>query len=153
VSHARLAGIARHQRKFREVKTLAAVTVRRAEGVEGDHASAVASAKVTRKRQVSLIERECWEAALHEIGEALDWQHSRRNFLIEGLRLPRLAGTRLQIGEGLVIEVTDQCTPCHRMDALLPGLKEAMKPDWRGGFVGRVERDGKVALGDEIRIL
>jgi len=52
-----------------------------------------------------------------------------------------------------VIEITDECTPCHRMDALLPGLHDAMRPYWRGGFVARVEQDGAVAVGDEIRIL
>jgi MOSC domain-containing protein YiiM len=149
----RLAGIARHDRKFGPVEALAAVAVGVAGGVEGDYASAVASQKVVRKRQVSLIELESWDAALADMGAALDWEHSRRNFLIDGLRLPRAAGTRLQIGASLVIEITDQCTPCHRMDALLPGLHDAMRADWRGGFVARVERDGDVVLGDEIRIL
>ena len=60
---------------------------------------------------------------------------------------------RLRIGASLVIEITDQCTPCHRMEALLPGLHDAMRPDWRGGFLARVEQDGAVAVNDEIRIL
>jgi MOSC domain-containing protein YiiM len=153
VSPGRLAGIARHQRKFGPVETLPAVAVSLITGVPGDHASAVATHKPSRRRQVSLIERECWEASLAEIGASLAWEHSRRNFLVEGLRLPRDIGTRVQIGRELVIEITGECNPCNRMDALLPGLFDAMRPDWRGGFVARIESDGEVALGDEIRIL
>jgi len=149
----RLAGLARHDRKFGPVETLQAIAIDRDGGVPGDYASAVASQKMTRKRQVSLIERECWDAALAEAFGSVDWAFSRRNFLLEGLRLPRAAGTRLQIGSSLVLEITDQCTPCHRMEALLPGLHDAMRADWRGGFVARVEQDGVVAVDDEIRIL
>ena len=149
----RLAGIARHERKFGPMETLDGIAVDRAGGVTGDCASAVASRKASRKRQVSLIERESWEAALAELGGELGWWHSRRNFLLDGLRVPRAVGTRVQIGASLVIEITDQCTPCYRMDALLPGLHDAMRPDWRGGFVARVEQDGAVRVGDEIRIL
>ena len=104
-------------------------------------------------RQVSLIEAECVTAAMAESGAVLDWSDCRRNLLVTNLRLPRAAGTRLQIGASLVIEITDQCTPCHRMEALLPGLHDAMRPDWRGGFLARVEQDGAVAVNDEIRIL
>jgi MOSC domain-containing protein YiiM len=149
----RLAGIARHERKHGAVETLESVAIGREGGMPGDHPSAVASQKISRKRQVSLIERASWEAALAEIGGELAWWHSRRNFLLDDLRLPRAAGTRLQIGPSLVIEITDQCAPCHRMEALLPGLHDAMRPDWRGGFVARVEQDGAVAVDDEIRIL
>jgi len=34
-----------------------------------------------------------------------------------------------------------------------PGLRAALTPDWRGGFLGRVTRDGEIAVGDEIRIV
>ena len=149
----RLAGIARHDRKYGPVETLESIAIGREGGVPGDHASGVASQKVSRKRQVSLIERACWEAALAEIGGELGWWHSRRNFLLEGVRLPRAAGTRLQIGESLVLEITCECDPCTRMDILHEGLHDAMRPDWRGGFLARVEQDGAVAVNDEIRIL
>ena len=67
--------------------------------------------------------------------------------------LPRAAGTRLQIGASLVLEITCECDPCARMDALHEGLRAAMTPDWRGGFLARVEQDGAVAVNDQIRIL
>jgi MOSC domain-containing protein YiiM len=72
--------------------------------------------------------------------------------LIQGLRLPREAGTVIAIGASLRIEVTQECDPCSRMDELRPGLKAALLPDWRGGVLGKVLTDGEIAVGDEIRI-
>jgi MOSC domain-containing protein YiiM len=82
-----------------------------------------------------------------------EWWNSRRNLLVDGLRLPREAGTRVQIGETLVLEITGECDPCARMEALHAGLRAALTPDWRGGFLGRVITDGEIAVGEEIRIL
>jgi MOSC domain-containing protein YiiM len=73
--------------------------------------------------------------------------------MIEGLRLPRAVGTHVRIGKSLIVEITEECAPCERMEALLPGLRAAMTPDWRGGFLARVEHDGEIAVGDEIGIV
>ena len=59
----------------------------------------------------------------------------------------------MRIGDSLVLEITCECDPCERMDALHDGLRAAMTLDWRGGFLGRVIEDGEIAVGDEIRIL
>jgi len=135
------------------MESVSAVTVSAGEGVHGDYRGGLASTKAGRKRQVSLIEHDDWRAASAESHCPFEWWHSRRNLLIEGLRLPRQAGTRLAIGAALVIEITDECNPCERMEALHPGLRAALTPDWRGGFLGRVLEDGAIAVGDEIRIL
>ena len=149
----RLAGIARHDRPFGPMETLDHVVVSTAEGVHGDIRGAHASTKPTRRRQVSLIEAECVTAAFTESGAVLDWADTRRNLLVQGLRLPREEGARVRIGASLVIEVTGECDPCKRMEALHPGLFAAMKPDWRGGFLCRVVEDGEIAVGDEIELL
>jgi MOSC domain-containing protein YiiM len=149
----RLAGIARHDRPFGAMETLERVCVTQAEGVHGDFRGARASTKPTRKRQVSLIEAECVTAALAEAGAVLDWSDCRRNLLVQGLRLPREEGARVRIGASLVVEVTGECDPCERMDALHRGLRAALTPDWRGGFLCRVVDDGEITIGDEIRIL
>jgi MOSC domain-containing protein YiiM len=149
----RLAGIARHDRPFGPMETLDHVAVTQAEGVHGDFRGARASMKTTRKRQVSLIEDECVATAMAEAGALLDWSDCRRNLLVNGLRLPRAEGTRVQIGDSLVLEITGECDPCERMDALHQGLRAALTPDWRGGFLGRVIEDGEIDVGDEIRIL
>lgn len=149
----RLAGIARHDRPKGPMETVDRVAVTAAEGVHGDYRGALAATKPSRKRQVSLIEADCVAAAMAEAGAALDWSDCRRNLLVQGLRLPRAEGTRVRIGATLVIEITCECDPCERMDALHGGLRAAMIPDWRGGFCGRVIEDGEIAVGDEIRIL
>ena len=149
----RLAGIARHDRPKGPMETLDRVAVTVAEGVHGDFRGGLASTKPGRGRQVSLIEAEYVTAAMAEAGAELDWSDCRRNLLVAGLRLPREEGTRLQIGDSLVLQITGECDPCERMDALHEGLRAAMNPDWRGGFLGRVIEDGEIAVGDEIRIL
>ena len=148
-----LAGIARHAEAQGPIETLDAVAVTVAEGVRGDHRGRVASAKPKRRRQVSLIERDGWAEAAAEAGTSLEWWNSRRNLLVDGLRIPREPGTRVQIGGTLVIEITDECDPCERMEALHAGLLDALSPDWRAGFLGRVIEDGEIAVGDEVRVL
>ncbi len=76
----------------------------------------------------------------------------RANLLVQGIRLPREPGKVIAIGSTLRIEVTCECDPCNRMDEIQPGLKLALMPDWRGGFLGRVLTDGDIAVGDEVRI-
>jgi MOSC domain-containing protein YiiM len=135
------------------METLGHVGVSRAEGVHGDYRGALATQKRSFRRQVSLIERASWEAALAEAGAELAWHHSRRNLLLDGIRLPRAVGTRVLIGASLVIEILDECDPCARMEALAPGLCAALTPDWRGGFLGRVVEDGDIALGDQVKVI
>ncbi|KRA83221.1 MOSC domain-containing protein [Altererythrobacter sp. Root672] len=148
----KLAGIARHAQPKGPMETLGSVSVTISEGLQGDSRSARATLKPGRERQVSLIETACWRSALAEAAASVDWWQSRRNLLVDGLRIPRELGARVQIGQSLVLEVTAECDPCLRMDALHEGLKAAMMPDWRGGFLARVIEDGEVAVGDEVRI-
>jgi MOSC domain-containing protein YiiM len=152
----RLGGIARHDRPHGPIETLGRVAVTATEGVHGCIRGALASTKKTRKRQVSIIEAESWVAAMADLELApedwLPWHARRCNLLVEGLRLPREIGRVIAIGETLRIEIMIETEPCERMDALLPGLKAALTPDWRGGVCGRVLTDGEICLGDEVRI-
>ena len=126
--------------------------VTRDAGVAGDHRGALAARRNSFRRQVTVIEAESWQAALGELGAELPWQMRRANLLVEGLRLPRSPGTRIFIGDSCELRVTGECDPCSRMDDILPGLEAALTPDWRGGFLAEVVRDGDVRIGDEIRI-
>lgn len=152
----RLRGIARHDRPRGPMETVGHIAVSAAEGLHGDFRGAMAATKKTRKRQVSLIEVESWQAALDDLGvrehERLAWWNRRANLLVEGLRLPREPGRIIAIGATLRIETTVETEPCDRMDDLLPGLRAALSPDWRGGVCGRVIDDGEIAVGDEVRI-
>lgn len=153
--HGRLAGIARHDRPRGPVEALGRISVTRAEGLHGDFRGAIVPGKSVR-RQVSLIEAESWAAAVTALGlrsaKAPPWHVRRANLLVEGMRLPREPGRVIAIGKSLRIEVTTECEPCSRMDEIIPGLKGALTPDWRGGVLGRVLHDGEIAIGDEVRI-
>jgi MOSC domain-containing protein YiiM len=152
----RLGGIARHDRPYGPIETIGHVRVTRGEGVHGCIRGAVASTKKTRRRQVSIMEAEAWAAALDGLGLAAEdrppWSERRANLLVEGLRLPREPGSVIAIGATLRIEITVETVPCERMEAVAPGLKAALLPDWRGGVCGRVLTDGEIAVGDEVRI-
>lgn len=146
----RLSGIARHNRPHGEIEVLGQASITREAGLVGDARGALKRAPY--RRQISLIERECWDTATAEAGVALPWHVRRANLLVEGLRIPRTPGTRLRIGDTCIIEVTCECDPCARMDAIATGLRKALEPDWRGGFLGKVVNDGDIAMGDTIRI-
>ena len=151
----RLGGIARHGRSRGPIETLQHVTVSRELGLRGDLRGAIRPGGKGR-RQVSLIEAESWDAALAVLAISADrmlpWHERRANLLVNGIRLPREAGKVIAIGDNLRIEITCECDPCSRMDEILPGLKAALLPDWRGGVLGRVLTDGDIAIGDEVRI-
>ena len=149
----KLAGIGRHARPKAPMETLDHVAVSAAEGVHGDYRGAMAAQKRRFRRQVSLIETAGWNAALTDCDAELAWHHSRRNLLLDGITLPQAIGTRVMIGASLVIEIMDECDPCERMEALAPGLRAAMTPEWRGGFLGRVVVDGDIAVGDEVKVI
>ena len=152
----RLAGIARHDRPRGPMETIGRAAVSAAAGIAGDYrGTAFSGAKA--KRQVSLIEAESWIAAMAELGlsgeEAIGWEERRANLLVEGLRLPREPGRVIAIGPTVRIETTVECDPCGRMEEVRPGLRAALAPDWRGGVLGKVVRDGEIAVGDEVAIL
>ncbi|MDE2620177.1 MAG: MOSC domain-containing protein [Sphingomonadales bacterium] len=133
------------------MEVIGRVRVTRELGLAGDFRGAIRPGKSGR-RQISLLEAESWSTALAELGASAPWQERRANLLIEGLRLPREPGRIIAIGPDLRIETTCECDPCSRMEEIVPGLKAALLPDWRGGVLGRVIADGDIAIGDEVRI-
>ena len=120
-------------------------------GLHGDFRGAVKPGGRGR-RQVTLMNRGDWDAAMREVGRVIAWQERRSNLLVDGLDLPRAPVVRLRIGADVVLEVTRQTDPCERMEALAPGLKAALSVDWRGGVCTRVKIGGTIAVGDEIGI-
>ncbi len=153
----RLAGIGRRSRPHGEIELIDHVHVSRTHGVAQDFRGALAASKGNYRRQVSLIEAESWAEALADLSQAAlhsaePWWRRRANLLVEGIRLPRAEGTRIRIGAGCLFEVITECNPCHRMEEVAPGLKAALTPGWRGGFLLRVLEDGEIAIGNEVRI-
>ncbi len=147
----RLIGIARHGRPKGPMETVETVTVTVEGGIQGDFRGTIKPGGKGR-RQVTLIERIDWEAAMAEVGHTIAWSERRSNLLVEGLDLPQVPGVRLRIGAEVVLEITRETDPCERMEALAPGLKAALLPDWRGGACARVKVGGTIAIGDAIGI-
>jgi MOSC domain-containing protein YiiM len=146
----RLAGIARHAVPKGPMEVIDTAIVTLEGGVEGDVRGRVKPGGRGR-RQVTLIERADWDAALAEIGRDIPWQERRANLLVEDFDLPQIPGTRLRIGT-VLLQITMECDPCHRMDAIADGLQAALTPDWRGGVCTRVIEGGTIRIGDNIRI-
>jgi MOSC domain-containing protein YiiM len=100
-------------------------------------------------RQVTVLSKSGFDAACAKVGKELDWTTRRANLLVDGIELIEKTGNYLIIGN-LVLEITGETTPCYRMDEQCDGLKEALKPDWRGGVTCRVIREGNIKLGDSV---
>jgi MOSC domain-containing protein YiiM len=102
------------------------------------------------KRQVSLIEREVIEKHAAALGTDFDGGEVRSNIETTGIDLIALIGEHVQVGEAVLLFVEPR-TPCHKMDALAPGLREMMENS-RQGVIARVVKDGKVRPGDAISL-
>ncbi|OQW74939.1 MAG: MOSC domain-containing protein [Proteobacteria bacterium ST_bin14] len=143
-----IAGLARHAAPRAAMEVLDRATITPERGVEGDCKGRFKPSGRNR-RQVTLIERGDWEAATAALGVDLPWSDRRANILVDGIDLPQLPGTVLRIGDVRLV-VMVECDPCHRMDALAPGLQQALRDDWRGGVCTRVLTGGEIAVGDAI---
>ena len=145
-----LLGIARKAYPRAAMEELSSARLTRELGVEGDYRGIWKPAKSNR-RQVTMFAREDWEAALAEIGAEAEWSARRCNLFVSGLVLPRAIGTRVRVG-GVRLEVTGECDPCKRMEAVAEGLFPALLPDWRGGRLLRVVSAGEARVGDGVMV-
>lgn len=143
----RLIGIARRERSRAPMDALQSATITVEAGLAGD-----CKGVKFPMRQITLLQRELWEAALFTLGNPdLDWTVRRANLLVEGVNLPRGAGSEIMVGD-VKLEVTAQTSPCAQMDHAYQGLRRALAPDWRGGVTARVLAGGMISIGDEVRV-
>jgi MOSC domain-containing protein YiiM len=146
---AHIAGIARHREPLGPVETLDRAELVEGQGVAGDFRG-TRKAGSQGQNGVVLIDARDWAAATAECGADVPWSERRGNLLVDGLDIPQVAGTRLRIGQSVLVEISQECAPCERMEALHPGLRAALTPDWRAGARARVVQGGRVAVGDSI---
>jgi MOSC domain-containing protein YiiM len=103
----------------------------------------------SRRRQVTILEREVWERVMAELGGTAAPGARRANLLVSGVALAHTRGRMLRIGDTM-LAIGGEVTPCERMEALLPGLRAALSPDWGGGAFAQVLSGGSIRVGDSV---
>ena len=98
------------------------------------------------KRQLLLLDEASQHALRMAPGEL------KENVVLAGLPLESLpAGQRLALGAEVVVELTEPCVPCSKLERIRPGL---LKESWgQRGQLARVLRGGLVREGDGVRLL
>ena len=97
-------------------------------------------------RQVLLIDEETLNALGLAPGDV------RENLTTGGLSLKALRyRDRLRIGSEAIVEMTQPCLPCKRMEEIRPGLSREL--DGRRGMLARVIKGGTIRCGDIITLL
>jgi len=146
---AKLIGIATHEQSKGEITTHESIKVTEESGLTNDY-----QGLKNPYTAVTLLSLKSWQQACEECGaENLDWTERRANLLVDDIDFDEsMIGQQLQVGN-VLLEITKETDPCARMEALQPGLKKALTPDWRGGARCRVLREGEIKLGDSVTLL
>jgi len=129
-----------HREKMDEVREATAIT---GQGLEGN-------VDRSRRRQVTIIDRDTWDAVTRELGENDPPSRRRANLMVSGVDLKDKRGKVLRIG-GVRLAIGGETTPCERMDEAFPGLRAALRPNWGGGVFAQILDDGIITVGDDVR--
>src|SRR5207245_10158967 len=126
-----------HREPMQPVPTATLIT---GVGIEGDKHAVAAS-----NRQVLLADKEALDAVGVLAGTI------KENLTVEGLSVMQMSvGTRLRLGSSAVLEITNVCEPCFRMDEIRDGLKSEL--EGRRGMVSRGVEGGSIRVGDAISL-
>jgi MOSC domain-containing protein YiiM len=97
------------------------------------------------KRQVLVMPVELIEKFDLEVGQVRE-QITTRGLDAMALRI----GDRLHIGD-VILEATGECEPCEQIEAMRPGLRDAM--EHQRGMLFRVIEGGMVRVGDTVEVM
>ncbi len=112
-------------------------------GVSGDR-YAIKRGHNRGRRQVLMMDKETLDQLDLPVGTV------RENITVQGMSIYGLAsGTRVAIGPDVVLEITEPCDPCERMDAIRPGLREQL--EGRRGMLTKVLEGGGISVGDTVK--
>ena len=113
-------------------------------GIEGDRHAVKSGARAV--RQVLLMDEDTLEGFGLGIGQV------RENVTVRGIDLHQVAaGQRLALGDDVVVEITQFCAPCERMDEVRPGLREELFE--QRGMLATVISGGAVNVGDQVQVI
>lgn len=141
-----LLGIAYRDEQKGPMKELATASINLEHGVHTD-----TRGKKKNHRQVTVLSKKGWDAACESLKANPVWTTRRANLFIEGVDLRNTTGSTLVIGD-VELEITGELEPCKRMDEQVPGLTEALVPDWRGGVTCRLVKEGTVKVGHKVTL-
>ena len=140
---AKLIGIATREKKRSPMQTIDSAFISLNKGVENDFRGKPS------KRQVTVMSQKAWLDATSSMNTNLPWTTRRANLLVDDLDLGNTLGNTIKIGN-VELLITQETDPCERMEEAVKGLRDALKPKWRGGVCCRVISEGPVALGDTV---
>ena len=113
-------------------------------GIEGDRHAVKSGARAV--RQVLLMDEDTLEGFGLGIGQV------RENVTVRGIDLHEVpAGQRLALGDDVVVEITQFCAPCERMEEVRPGLREELFE--QRGMLATVISGGAVNVGDQVQVV
>jgi MOSC domain-containing protein YiiM len=102
-------------------------------------------------RQVSLLDMQSI-ARIRKKGLDVDPGNFAENITTDGIRLWELPiGTHLQLGEHVVVEVTQIGKECHNRCAIFHQVGDCVMP--REGIFAKVLQEGTIRPGDTITVL
>ena len=133
------------QKKGTKKKPAAEVTIKEDYGVTSD-----AHADCLTHRQVSLLAIESIDK-MRSLGFDLNPGDFAENITTQGIDLVLMpVGTRIKIGDDIVLEMTQIGKECHAACAIRRQVGDCIMP--REGIFARVIHGGEAKAGDEIKI-